>query len=76
MSTSPTFVAEFADGVVTRMTTHTPLDKLDVGRGVRLARHAYQQRTGQAPPGLQRARFQNKDGVVLESYSAIELETQ
>jgi len=29
----PTFVAHFADGEITRMTTHTPPDKLDVGRG-------------------------------------------
>jgi hypothetical protein len=32
----PTFVARFADGQVTRMSTFTSLDKLDYGRGVRL----------------------------------------
>ena len=41
-SASPTFVATFADGEVTQMTTYTALDELDVTRGVRLARAAYE----------------------------------
>ena len=36
-NSSPTFVARFADGEVTRMTTHTSLTTLDVDRGVRLS---------------------------------------
>jgi transcriptional regulator with XRE-family HTH domain len=40
----PTFVAEFADGTVTRMSTFTSLEKLDWGRGVRLSQAAYQSR--------------------------------
>src|SRR5262249_1094217 len=36
----PTFVAEFADGQVTRMTTFTSLEKLDWGRGVHLSQAA------------------------------------
>ena len=36
-----TFMATFADGVVTRMTTHCPNGRLDLGRGVRLARAAW-----------------------------------
>lgn len=40
----PTFVATFIDGVITRMTTHCPNGKLDLGRGVRLARAAYRVR--------------------------------
>jgi len=45
-SRSPVFVAHFADGETTRMTVCTTLDKLDVGCGVRLSRHAYSSRTG------------------------------
>jgi DNA-binding transcriptional regulator YdaS (Cro superfamily) len=40
----PTFVAEFADGVVTRMSTFTSLEKLDWNRGERLAQAAYESR--------------------------------
>jgi hypothetical protein len=70
---SPTFVAEFADGVTTRMTTYCASDKkLDVARGVRLARHAYQQRTGNAPPALVKAHFE-RNGEVLKSYDSAEL---
>lgn len=43
----PTFVAEFADGEVTRMSTFTALDKLDWQRGVRLAQAAYESRSRQ-----------------------------
>ena len=39
--TKPTFVATFKDGTTIRMTTHCPNGKLDLGRGVRLARAAY-----------------------------------
>jgi hypothetical protein len=59
---SPTFVARFADGEVTRMTTYTSPTALDVGRGVRLAQHAYQSRkkhdpTAPTPPIIE-ARFE------------------
>ena len=40
----PTFVAEFADGAVTRMSTFTSVEKLDWDRGVRLSIAAYQSR--------------------------------
>lgn len=40
----PTFVATFADGQVTRMSTYTSLAKLDVDRALRLSRHAYASR--------------------------------
>ena len=73
MSDSPTFIAEFADGEVTRMTVFTPLYKLDVGRGVRLAKHAYRSRKGREPPAIVRARFE-QDGQLLAAYSAVELE--
>jgi hypothetical protein len=40
----PTFVAKFADGMVTRMSTFTSLENLDWDRGVRLSQAAYQSR--------------------------------
>lgn len=43
MSASPTFIATFADGVITRLSVHHPEGRksLDLRRGVRLARFAY-----------------------------------
>jgi hypothetical protein len=62
MTESPIFVARFADGEVTRMTTYTSLTALDVGRGVRLAHHAYRSRKklgSMAPtPPIIEARFE------------------
>src|SRR5262249_17035047 len=40
----PTFVAEFADGTITRMSTFTSLENLDWARGERLSQAAYQSR--------------------------------
>jgi hypothetical protein len=40
----PTFVAKFADGTTTRMSTFTSLENLDWGRGERLSQAAYQSR--------------------------------
>jgi hypothetical protein len=47
-NTSPrwTFVAQFEDGVVTRMTTFCANGDYDLPRGIALARNAYDQRTG------------------------------
>ena len=39
---SPTFVATFADGTITRMTTRCPDGQLDLGLGARLSRAAYE----------------------------------
>jgi hypothetical protein len=72
---SPVFVATFDDAnkTVTRMTTFCESDKkLDMERGVRLAQHAYHQRTGQRAPALVTAHFE-RDGQVLAAYNAIEL---
>ena len=62
----PTFVAEFADGEVTRMSTFTSLEKLDWDRGERLSIAAYQSRwrTNNVPPAILSERFE-QDGVVL-----------
>ncbi len=43
----PTFVAEFSDGEIIRMSTHTDLTKLDWERGVRLCQAGYESRARQ-----------------------------
>jgi len=70
---SPTFVAHFADGQITRMTTYTSLAKLDMGRGVRLSRHAYSSRTRKEPPAILAAHFESTDGEVLAEYTQEQL---
>jgi hypothetical protein len=72
MTDSPSFIAMFADGQQTRMTVHTRLDQLDVGRGIRLARYAYESRTGHKAPEMTSARFES-EGVTLATYSAEDL---
>jgi hypothetical protein len=42
--TGPTFVAQFADGEVTRMTCHCTPQRLDPAQGMRMSRGAYQTR--------------------------------
>jgi len=74
MNESPTFVAEFADGEVTRLTTFSSLKKLDVERGVKLARHAYRSRTKQEPREIVKAHFETGNGEMLAAYSAVDLE--
>jgi hypothetical protein len=74
---APTFVAEFRDGQITRMTTHCLPTNLDLGRGVRLAQHAYQSRMKQTPPAIIAARFETSrfetEGETLHEYSADDL---
>jgi hypothetical protein len=74
---APTFEARFADGTITRMTTHCENGKLDLGRGVRLARVAYRGRKGKEPPPIEAGRFveRNDDGAdtVLKTYTRDEL---
>jgi len=67
--TGPTFVCEFVDGVVTRMTTHCP-DGLDPARGIRLSRAAYESRRRRPPPEILKGHFENGDGVLLQTYDA------
>jgi len=74
MSTGPTFVATFADGAVTRMSVYAENETTpDLERGKTLARHAYRSRTGKQPPAFTKAHFEQADGTVVVSYSAIEL---
>ena len=73
----PSFVAEFADGEVTRMSTYTSLTRLDWDRGERLAQAAYRSRWRRrqriytpypivepVPPAITTAWFE-QNGVVL-----------
>jgi len=71
----PTFVATFATGETTRMSICTPIERLDWGRGLRLAEAAYESRwrtrvrvQGLPPlsvlPPIISAHFE-QDGVVL-----------
>ena len=72
MSTSPIFVATFVDKVRNRMSIYCP-DDLDLERGKTLARYAYESRAGKPPPSFTKAHFEDTNGNVLMSYSAIEL---
>jgi len=73
MSTSPIFVATFADKVCTRMSIYCTPDDLDLERGKTLARYAYESRAGKPAPSFTKAHFEDTNGKVLMSYSAIEL---
>ena len=76
---SPTFVATFADGEITRMSTYCLNGELDLGRGVRLSQAAYQSRMKQQPPAMTAGHFETPpdgDGraaVVLRTYTPDEL---
>lgn len=64
----PTFVAQFADGEVTRMTTFC-LAKLDYKRGEAVARAAWQSRMkawGHPVPAIVASHFE-RDGVRLDN---------
>jgi hypothetical protein len=73
----PTCVVQFADGTITRMTTHCPNGKLDFGRGERLAIAAYESRARQWPTGtnaitppIASLHFE-RDGQVLETSKGV-----
>jgi hypothetical protein len=69
----PTFVCNFSDGEQTRMTVHCGKG-LDVARGVKLARYAYESRKGKTPPAMRDAAFvSSDDGITLMLYSAQKL---
>jgi hypothetical protein len=55
--TSPTIVAQFADGVTTRMTCHCLPVHLDLARGIKLSQAAYESRVRKPPPAIVEARF-------------------
>jgi hypothetical protein len=69
----PTFICNFSDGEQTRMTVHCGRKGLDVARGVKLARHAYESRKGKAPPAMLGGYFMSIEGTTVMVYSADEL---
>jgi hypothetical protein len=73
MTGSPTFIAKFADGEITRMTTHCSPDKPDVERGVRLSQHAYRSRTRREPPAIIGA-WVESEGETVAAYDRAFLE--
>jgi hypothetical protein len=48
-------------------------DSLDPERGKTLARYAYESRAGKPAPSFTKAHFEDTNGKVLMSYSAIDL---
>ena len=70
--TSPTFIATFADGEVTRMSVFTQRDRLNHARGVRLARIAYESRCKHPAPAIIEARYEH-EGSIVETYDAEQL---
>jgi hypothetical protein len=72
---SPTFVAKFADGVVTRMTCYPKDAPLDVERGIKLSRAAYESRTKKSPPLIIEGRFVEPfSDVVIQECAFADLE--
>jgi hypothetical protein len=70
--TSPTFVAQFADGTRIRMSCLCK-DTLDLKRGIVLARAAYDSRhkhQRRAPPITEAHLEASDSGTVLERYTA------
>jgi hypothetical protein len=69
----PTFICNFSDGEQTRMTVHYGKG-LDMARGVKLARYAYESRMGRTSPAMLSATFvSSDDGRTLMSYTGDEL---
>lgn len=69
----PTFVANWSDGVVTRMSIHTNDMRPDVGRAVRVSAAAYDSRTkGLGVARLESGSFE-RGGKVLHTYAGAEL---
>jgi len=69
----PVFEARFNDNQVTRMTVHQSRERLDLGRGARLAQAAYESRTRKDAPPIVEAHYE-REGEVLESYGREQLD--
>ena len=69
---SAAFVAIFADRETTRMTVSASR-KLDLARGVKLARAAYESRMKRAASSIVEAYFE-RDGEALEHYTREQLD--
>lgn len=69
----PTFVANWSDGIVTRMSIHTSDEKPDLGRALRVSAAAHDSRTkGLSFAQITSGHFE-RAGKVLHSYSAEQL---
>ena len=71
----PTFLAEFGDGLVTRMTTYCENGELDLEHAIAVACAAYESRAGKPPP-IVAAKFVEPgyNDTVLQEYDAGALE--
>jgi hypothetical protein len=69
---SSSFVCEFIDKQVTRMTVHGKPQKPDLKRGIKLALFAYESRCKKQAPAMVAARFEH-NGATLAHYGADEL---
>jgi len=70
----PTFVAQFSDGTITRMTTHCGKG-LDLARGIKLSRDAYEIRHKKSAPAILSGRFEEAvSGALLEEYDTAAIE--
>ena len=75
-SDSPTLVAQWSDGTKTRMSTYTLLKKLDLKRGIALARAAYSSRKKMPMAAIEATIVEvhfEKDGLVVRTYTPEEL---
>jgi hypothetical protein len=73
--TEPIFIAEFANGHQTCTAVFCSPDKLDLARGVFLAKRAFERLMGAPPPfPIVRARFE-LNGEVLATYDRTALKT-
>jgi len=68
----PTFVANWNDGVVTRMSIHTRDENPDLGRAVRVSRAAYESRTkGRGIAKVIVDGYFTRDGELIHKYDEI-----
>lgn len=73
----PTFIAHFADSVVTRMSCYEANQKFDLARGINLARAACSSRTRRKPPPILKASFITaNEGDVLAEFDAEQLNVE
>ena len=72
MHDRPIFICNFMDGQKTRMTVHCGKG-LDVARGVKLARSAYESRNGKRQPEIVSGQFVSSEGEKLMTYTGDEL---
>ncbi len=72
----PTFLAQFADGLFTRMTAHCEDGEFDLERGIAVARAAYESRAGKSPPPIVAAKLVEPgyNDTVLQEYDATVLQ--